>query len=105
MIAFLKTTAAGSLSGLLFGWSLFGWSSSPAPPRVSAWAVDWSASVLRDSLRSLEQGNGAIAEVDLFRWRLSPEGQLADTGAHARPSPAVCSRPRRVTAPSTGSLW
>ncbi len=51
-----------------------------APLEVSAWIVDWNESLLREALQSVRKSKGVLTEIDLFRFRLSPDGQLTDTG-------------------------
>ncbi len=46
---------------------------------ISGWIVDWNDSVLQKAFESVNQSKGKLTEIDLFRFRLSPEGDVIAT--------------------------
>jgi spore germination protein YaaH len=46
--------------------------------------VAWSDAVLQESLRSLARSDGVLTETDLFRFHLSPQGDVIDSGPPSR---------------------
>jgi hypothetical protein len=68
-VAWLSLALAGASC------SLFGISRS-APPRVSGWIVDWSDAALESAFESLLVADGAVAEIDFFRFHLDPAGHV-----------------------------
>ena len=46
---------------------------------ISDWVVDWNDSVLQKALQSVSQSKNVLTEIDLFRFRLSPEGDVIAT--------------------------
>lgn len=71
---------AAWLPGLALGWNLLSWWWRPAPITLSAWAADWSDAVLDDTLQSVEKAGPVLAQIDVFRLRLTDDGGLSDTG-------------------------
>lgn len=66
-VAWLLLALAGGSCSLFRG---------AAPTRVSGWIVDWSDAALAGALGSLTLADGAVAEIDFFRFHLDPAGHV-----------------------------